>query len=209
MQEGRSRKQKQTTGNFIYLRCTNYYRSKCPEILESRDKTVLEAEGIHNHDCDPIECKVIEIVNPIKRATQFSTPTVASAYEIFEISDYYKVQLAMAKLNNLLRAVSGKRRKEMCSPMHTPTDRYFEVPDEFAPCVLQDIGRADKQILIFRDATVKSLLTSSNTWLSDEAFRLSPELFCQIYAIHVELHRFDHPVYIYCYRTKQEKPIID
>ena len=46
----------------------------------------------------PRECKAKEIVNQIKRRAQYSTPTVASANEVYEISDDYAVQLAMPKM---------------------------------------------------------------------------------------------------------------
>ena len=35
---------------------------------------------------------------------------------------------------------------------------------------------------------MKNLLSLSNTWLVDGTFELSPEIFYQIYPIHVELH---------------------
>ena len=66
----------------------------------------------------------------------------------------------MPKKDNLLRAVSRKRQKAMCLQIPAPTDRHFDVPDEFAPSLLQDSGKDDKQrILIFGDATMRNLRT--------------------------------------------------
>ena len=122
-------------------------------------------------------------MNQVERRAQFSTPTVAIANEIYEISDDYAVQFARPKKDNLLRAVSRKRQKAMCFQIPAPTDRNFDVPDEFAPFLLQDSGKDDKeQILKFGEATMKNLLNLSNTWFVDGPFKFSPEFFkYQIY----------------------------
>ena len=77
--------------------------------------------------------------------------------------------------------------------MHFTTAIHItrNVCDEFAPFRLQDSGKDDKErILIFGDATIKNLLNLPNTWLVDGTFKLSPEIFYQIYTIHVELNGF-------------------
>ena len=59
-------------------------------------------------------------------------------------------------------------------------------------------GKADNErILIFRDATMKNLLSLSNTWLVNGTFELSPGIFYQNFTMHVELHGFASPcVYV-------------
>ena len=123
---------------------------------------------------------------------------MAIANEIYEISDDYAVQLAMPKKDNLLRAVYRKRQKVTCLQIPAPTDRHFEVLDELAPFLLQDSGKdGTERILIFGDATMKNLLSLSKTWLVDGSFKLSPEIFYQIYTIHVELNGLALPcVYV-------------
>ena len=69
--------------------------------MKIKNETVIETKGTHNHKCDPSECKTKEVVNHIKRRAQYSTPIVAIAKEIYEISDDYAVQLAMPKKDNL------------------------------------------------------------------------------------------------------------
>ena len=87
----------------------------------------------------------------------------------------------MPKKDNLLRAISRKRQKAMCLQIPAPTDRHFDVPDEFAPFLQQVSGKDDKErILIFGDVTMKNLLNLSNTWLVDGTLKLSPEIFYQI-----------------------------
>ena len=70
---------------------------KCPVPLKTKNETVIEAKGSHNHDCNPGECRATEIVNQTKRRAQYSTATVAIAIEISGISDNYAFQVAMPK----------------------------------------------------------------------------------------------------------------
>ena len=72
-------------------------------------------------------------MNQIKRRAQYSTPTVAIANEIYEISDDYAVQFAMPKKDNLLRAVSRKRQKAICLQIPAPNiwRRHNEKLTEF------------------------------------------------------------------------------
>ena len=102
LHDSHSYNQKQSTINCIHWRCTKYYKLKYPATLKTKNETVIETKGNHNHECDPDECKAKEVVNRIKRRAQYSTPTVANANEIYEISDDYAVQLAMPKMIELL-----------------------------------------------------------------------------------------------------------
>ena len=79
----------------------------------------------------------------------------------------------------------------MCLHIPAPTDRHFDVPDEFAPFFPQDSGKDCRSLnLNFGDSIIKKLLNLSNTWLVDGTFKWSPEIFYQIYTFYVELHSF-------------------
>ena len=67
LHDGHSYNQKQSTINSIHWRCTKYYKLKCPAILKTKNKTVIETKGTHNHERDPGECKAKEVVNQIKK----------------------------------------------------------------------------------------------------------------------------------------------
>ena len=93
--------------------------------------------------------------------------------------------------DNLMRAVSRKRPNNMCLQIPAPTDWHFKILDDFPPFLLQDKGEDDNdRILTFGDATMKNLLSFSNTRFVDGAFILLPDIFHQTYTIHVELQGF-------------------
>ena len=85
--------------------------------MKTKNETVIETKGTHNHECDPGECKAKEVANQIKRRAQYSLPTVAIANEIYEIPDDYAVQLAMPKKDNLLR-YAKTTKSDMPSTWH-------------------------------------------------------------------------------------------
>ena len=194
LHDGYSYNQKQTTSNCIHWRCTKYYAIKCPAILKTSNNNVIDLKGCHNHETDPSECKAKIVVNHIKQRAATTTPTVAVATEITEITDEYAVQLAMPKKDNLIRTASRKRQREQKITIPNPIDRHFEIPEEFSSFLLKDSGKDDKErILIFGDPMMNELLNVSKTWLVDGTFKLSPENFYQIYTIHAELKGFSPP----------------
>ena len=55
---------------------------------------------------------------------------------------------------------------------------------------------------------MKNLLNLSNTWLVDGTFKLSPDIFYQIYTIHIELNGFAPPCVFVLLPNKTEKTYI-
>ena len=55
---------------------------------------------------------------------------------------------------------------------------------------------------------MKNLLNLSNTWLVNGTFKLSPDIFYQIYTIHVELNGFAPPCVYVLLPNKTEKTYI-
>ena len=95
--DGHSYNQKQTTINCFHWRGTELYKLKCPAILKTKNESVIETKGTHNHDCDPVECRAKQVVNLIKRRDHISTPTMEIFNEISENCDDYAIQLAIPK----------------------------------------------------------------------------------------------------------------
>ena len=128
-----------------------------------------------------VELKVNQkILNAIIRRAQYSTPTVAIANEIFEISEDFAVQLAMRKKTTCCEQFL-ENDKKMCLQSPGSTHRLFEVLDEFAPFFLQNSGKDDNErFLKLRDAAMKTLLFLSDTGLVAATFNLSPDDFYRI-----------------------------
>ena len=111
LHDGHSYNQKQSTINCIHWRCSKYYKLKCPAILKTKTKLSSKKKVPIITKATPANVKPQKLWTKLKKRAQFSTPTVAIANEIYEISDDYAVQLAMPKKDNLLRAVAKFRWK--------------------------------------------------------------------------------------------------
>ena len=49
--------------SYIQKQSTNNYQLKCPAILKTKNETVIEAKGTHNHECDPGKCKNLRTIS--------------------------------------------------------------------------------------------------------------------------------------------------
>ena len=97
----------------------------------------------------------------------------------------------------------------MCLQIPAPTDQLFDVPEEFAPILLLDSGKDDKErILLFGDAAMRNFLNLSNIWLVDGTVNFSPENFYQVHTIHVELSGFAPPYVCILLPNKTEKKLL-
>ena len=70
-----------------------------------------------------------------------------------------------------------------------PNTRHFDVPSEFADFLLHDTGKDDKErILIFGQRSLLELMESLDTlWLADGTFKICPEIFFQLFTIHITI----------------------
>ena len=93
LHDGHSYNQKQSTNNCIHCRCTKYYKLKClSAILKTKNETVIETKGTHNHECDPAHVKapfelVIEEITDVIEREQFEECLVK---KMDELAIYFK-----------------------------------------------------------------------------------------------------------------------
>ena len=72
--------------------------------------------------------------------------------------------------------------------IYTPATPSFQIPDEFANLVLRDTGPDDNErIIMLGDQNLARTLDQSDLWLVDGTFKVVPELFFQLYTVHVKV----------------------
>ena len=80
-----------------------------------------------------------------------------------------------------------------------PNTRHFDVPSEFADFLLHDTGKDDKErTLVFGQRSLLELMESLDLlWLADGTFKICPEIFFQLFTIHITTNGYNPPcVYI-------------
>ena len=202
--DGHSYNQKRTAINSIHWRCTKNYRSKCPAILKTKNKRVIETKGAHNHDCVPSECKAEEVVNQTKRTAdiQHQLWRLPMKYPKFPI--IMQFSLNAQRRHPILSSVSKTTKRCVSNYLPQLIDIVMTLMS-----LLSSFFKTMEKMIMREFLYLEMQQWKTNTWLVDGTFKLSPEIFHQIYIIHVELHGFAPPGVYVLVPNKTEKTIIE
>ena len=168
--------------------CSKYQSLKCRTIAVTRGTELVEIRGDHNHDAKLAPAQKRQIVAEIKKNSEKFTPAVAIADALEPVSLNFAVQLELPSKHNLIRTSERVRQRKDVGENPIPSDRHFDIPQEFADFILHDTGKEDSErIIVFGDRFMLTELETSKFWLADGTFKLSPTLFYQIYTIHASV----------------------
>ena len=118
------------------------------------------------------------------------TPKRAMAEVVENLSDGAKI--CLPKKPTLQRTLQRSRKATNSAP--NPTNIAFEIPEIYAPYVLFDSGREDNdRIIIFGKNDLLRCLERKACWIADGTFKVVPELFFQLYSIHVQVESTSWP----------------
>ena len=103
-------------------------------------------------------------------------------------TDNITTQLALPSTENLVRtAQRARKQREEVLPV-SPATRSFGIPELFKNFIRFDSGQNDhERIILFGDPEMLHVLETSNFWLADGTFKVTPKMFYQLYSIHVSL----------------------
>ena len=124
----------------------------------------------------------------IKDLSDSNTPTVAVATAIQPITDDIATQLALTSKENLVRtAQRARKQREEVLPV-SPANRSFKIPELFKNFTRFDSGQNNhERIILFGEPEMLRVLETSNFWLADGTFKVTPKMFYQLYSIYVSL----------------------
>ena len=178
------RKNKTTTN----WNCSKYQTHKCRATAITEGENFIETRGQHNHDISTGKPDARLVLKNIKELSDSNTPTVAVATAIQPITDNIATQLALPSKENLVRtAQRARKQREEVLPV-SPANRSFEIPELFKHFIRFDSGQNDhERIILFGDPEMLRVLETSNFWLADGTFKVTPKMFYQLYSIHVSL----------------------
>ena len=196
------RKNKTTTN----WNCSKYQTHKCRATAITDGKNFIETRGQHNHDISTGKPDARLVLKNIKELSDSNTPTVAVATAIQPITDNIATQLALPSKENLIRtAQRARKQREEVLPV-SPATRSFEKPELFKNFIRFDSGQNDhERIILFGDPEMLRVLETSNVWLADGTFKVTPEMFYQLYSIHVSLSGIPLRAYMRSCQVKQKK----
>lgn len=156
------------------------------------DDVDVQVRGVHGHPPDPAKADVLQVkarVREVGRETN-DPPRRVVADAVAGIREEAAVRVGSA--TNLRRTVNRQRG----NGNHPPAPQALQdidIPDNFRlnlrnePFVFFDSGANDgnQRIFIFGSPTGYNLLRGNCHIMADGTFKLAPELFTQIYTIHI------------------------
>ena len=211
-------KQKNLANNVISYECERR-RGTGKELSECKAKVKVNGEDLsvvsylhaHSHAADSARCEMVQARARIKRKAEETeeTPQQILGHELQQLSQQAAVQ--MVPLRHVRRTIRmTKQRKNAVHPI--PSDRTFEIPEEYRSLqngenfLLHDSGMDDlNRILVFGTERSLQMLRDSQHWFMDGTFKVVPELFFQLYTIHVQnLGAIIPSLYVLLPNKKQE-----
>ena len=179
------KRKNETTTNWNW---SKYQTHKCRATAITDGENFIETRGQHNHDISTGKPDARLVLKNIKELSDSNTPTVAVATAIQPITDNIATQLALPSKEHLvLTAQRARKQREQVLPV-SPATRSFEIPELFKNFIRLDSGQNDhERIVLFGDPEMLRVLETSNFWLADGTFKVTPKMFCQLYSIHVSL----------------------
>lgn len=152
------------------------------------DGAEVDVRSEHTHLPDARRISVVKTTNDIKRnanETQESTVTIITA-AINAVSPV--VTASLPRLSCLNRM--ARRQRQGNVPPQPQDLLHLEIPQEYrttldgAAFLLYDSGPGPQRILLFSTAENLALLERSQDWYGDGTFKVSPNLFYQLYTLH-------------------------
>ena len=187
------RKNKNTTN----WNCSKYQTHKCQETATTEGENFIQTRGEHNQDISKGKTDARLVFKNIKDLSKSNTPTVAYATTIQPIRDDLATEVALPTKKNLFRIAQGMRKqREQVLPVSTATGN-FEIAKLFENFVRFDSRQYEhEKINCSGDREVLSVLENSKFCLADGSFKVTHEIFYQLYSIYVSLSG-DAPACIY------------
>jgi len=179
------------SGDKIIWCCRNYRHGQCRGRLHTINGQVIQLVGTHNHE--PIH-SLGEVAEARTQMVHLAKKTINTTHDIVatgvsKLSDHGIASLP--NLQNLKRTVQRIRQKHQ-NPLPLPTNRDSFVIDPLYiktnrdRTFLQfDSGPIDQRMLIFSTKKQLKMLKNGNHIYLDGTFDVVPELYFQLYTIHV------------------------
>lgn len=179
------------SGDKVIWCCRNYRHGQCRGRLHTINGQVTQLVGDHNHE--PIH-SAGEVIEARTQTAHAAKQTVNTTHDIVatgvsQLSDHAITSLP--NLQNLKRTVQRIRQKHQ-NPLPLPTKRDSLVIDPIFTktnrdrTFLQfDSGPTDQRILIFSTKKQLKMLKDGSHIYLDGTFDVVPELYFQLYTIHV------------------------
>ena len=198
---------KQQTKTTVHWICRYNRQFKCRSTVITCGDLITKYPKEHCCRFVPGETEARKLVSAMKETALYTGNVDAIATSLANVSDNIPVQLSIPKKDLITRTLNRHRRKNAETQPSMPNTRHFDVPSEFTDFLLHDSGKEDNErFLIFGQRSLLELMESLDTlWLADGTFKLCPEIFFQLFTIHITINGYNPPCVYILLPNKTEK----
>ena len=192
-------KNKVLADNTIVYECQLRRRGECNAKIHVLDEVIVRRMHVHHHAPDNSEVEVTKVRNVLKRVAVSTEepPIQILANNTLNMSE--EAASKMPRISVLSRTIR-KQRQVVVAPGPLPENlAALVVHDEFQittrgeQFLRYDSNNEDLRVLIFATDETLGLLERSDCWFCDGTFKVVPELFYQLYTVHVLQENFVIP----------------
>ena len=192
-------KNKVLADNTIVYECQLRRRGECNAKIHVLDEVIVRRMHGHHHAPDNSEVEVTKVRNVLKRVAVSTEepPIQILANNTLNMSE--EAASKMPRISVLCRTIR-KQRQVVVAPRPLPENlAALVVHDEFQittrgeQFLRYDSNNEDLRVLIFATDETLGLLERSDCWFCDGTFKVVPELFYQLYTVHVLQENFVIP----------------
>lgn len=178
---------RETATGTIHWRCAKFRTLRCRSLLHTRDNNIIREPSDHCHANRTFEAAAHKVANQMKMEMSHPGATARSviADNLVNVSDGIKI--CLPKKSSLTRRLNGSKAKTLGNVPANPNNKNFEIPEKYANWIIHDSGADDpERIILIGHKTLLDLLVVNDFWLADGTFKVVPEIYYQLYSIHVQ-----------------------
>lgn len=185
-------KQKNLKQGITSYECERRRHSQCNAKVKEKDDMIIATLNEHTHGPDVGSAKSQQLKQTMKRRAEDTqeTPQQILTQTVEQVSEVTASQMPATR--SIRRAIR-RWRQHHGNPLPVPPSRAdMLIPEEYTcttngePFLLFDSGHGDNErVLIFSTQSNLQLLRENGHWFMDGTFKVVPEVFFQLYTIHV------------------------
>ena len=131
----------------------------------------------------------------MKEKAQTATNYLAIASTLQEIQNDVATQMKLPPQEKIVKSLNRYMRKFANALPHIPHGKDFQIPEEFKGFAAFDKEKDEPERSILFALTEMLLLpeTTKDVWLANGIFKRCPDMFYQLYTIHVTIGGYNQP----------------
>ena len=171
--------------------------------LKIRQKIISETSSQEQRKRDKLK--------KIKEKALTTTNYVAITSTLQEIQNDVATQMNLSPQETIVKSLNRNKRKLANALPHIPHGKDFQITEEFKDFVAFDKGKDEPERFIIFALTEMLLMLEStkDVWLGDGTFKQCPDMFYQLYTIHITIGGYSPPCIYALLPNKTEKTYHD